>query len=110
MAETGDPVEAALHADAQAARSEIRAASVVCPSCDANMADLPADHLLPYTTLNANPPIAQCNYGQSVPLGEAAGMSDADFKTWQAAANIALYDDFRKREAEAFAKMLGGEA
>jgi hypothetical protein len=36
----------AIHADAEAARAEIRAAGIFCPSCGVNMADLPEGHML----------------------------------------------------------------
>jgi hypothetical protein len=40
----GDAVAAALHADAEAARAEIREAGITCPSCGVNLADLADDH------------------------------------------------------------------
>jgi hypothetical protein len=43
---TADPVGDALRADAEAARAEIRAAGIYCPSCGISMADLPGDHML----------------------------------------------------------------
>ena len=104
---TADPIGDALRADADAARAEIRAAGIVCPSCGVNMADVPKDHLMPYDGLTAKTPFAMCNYGQSIPLAASSPMSDADFATWQAAVNVALMDDFRKREAEAFGKIIG---
>ena len=114
---TADPIGDALHADAEAARAEIRAAGIVCPSCGVNMADLPDGHML--TLSGDGKPdekgmehnwTAQCGAGKLVRLSDDVPMSDADFQTWEAAANISLYDDFRKREAEAFDKLLGGPA
>ena len=104
----------AIHADADAARAEIRAAGIVCPSCGVNAADLPNDHMLVISSgrrhedgpggtvlLAKEPRTAACAGGQSV------DMEQASFETWQAAANISLYDGFRKAEDEAFSQMLG---
>ena len=113
---TADPIGDALHADAEAARAEIRAAGLACPSCGVNMADLPEDHVL---TLGhgsqredapAEAPAAKCVHGALVVLATSSPMTDAEYQRVRAAANIALMDDFRKREAEAFAQMLGGPA
>lgn len=110
---TADPVGAALAADAEAARAEIRAAGLVCPSCGVNMADLPEDHMLTLThgreseDAPLKAPTAQCNYGKLVTLAASSPMTDADFEAWQAAANISLHDQFRNAEAEAFAKIVG---
>ena len=113
---TDDPIGDALRADADAARAEIRAAGIVCPSCGVNMADLDESHMLTlkhgreYEDAPLEAPTAQCNYGQSVPLANRAGMSTAEFEVIEAAANVALYDDYRKNLAEAFDKLLGGPA
>ena len=105
---TDDLFAAALHAEAEQARTEIRAAGIVCPSCGINMADLPDSHRLvldhggvDWERAVKRPPSAKCG------TGELVSLDDAGFETWQAAANIALYDDFRAREAEAFSRMLG---
>ena len=105
MSEIGD----AIHADAEAARTEIRAAGTICPSCGVNMADLPRDHRLTIGREYEDAPLsaAQCNYGTAAGLATRSPMSDAEYETWQAAANISLYDEFRKAEDEAWAKMLG---
>jgi hypothetical protein len=111
---TADPVGDALHADAEAARAEIRAAGISCPSCGVNMADLDESHMLTLThgreseDAPLKAPTAQCNYGKLVTLAASSPMTDGDFEAWQAAANIALMDDFRRREHEAFARILGG--
>ncbi len=111
---TDDPIGDALRADADAARAEIRAAGIVCPSCGVNMADLPEDHLLALSGVGKPDGkgmehnwTAQCGSGKLVELSDEVPMGDADFATWQAAANISLYDDFRRREAEAFGYQLG---
>jgi hypothetical protein len=109
-----DPIGDALRADAEAARAEIRAAGIVCPSCGVNMADLPEGHSLVLTSggiKQANgtegPWTAQCASGELIHLSGDVPMTDADFTIWQNAANVNLYDDFRKREAEAFAEIIG---
>ncbi len=87
----------AIHADAEAARAEIRAAGLICPSCGVNMADLPDDHDL---ALSCREPFtARCRNGKLAEL--------AEFETVRAAANISLYDEFRKRENEAWDRILG---
>jgi len=100
----------AVHADAEAARAEIRAAGIACPSCGVNRADLPGGHTLTIGREYEDAPLsaAQCNYGTAIRLAASIPMSDAEYETWQAAANISLYDEFRKAEDEAWVKMTGG--
>lgn len=100
----GDAVAAALHADAEEARGEIRAAGIACPSCGVNMADLPQDHKLvldpggvDWERAVKRPPSAKCGSGELVSL------EGASFETWQAAANVSLYDDVRTRFEQALA-------
>ena len=98
VSDYGDPIGAALHAEAEEARAEMRAAGIACPSCGVNMADLPRDHRLvldpggiDWERAVKRPPSALCASGELVSLD---GVS---FETWQAAANVSLYDDFRAR-------------
>ena len=104
---TAGPIGDALRADAEAARTEIREAGIVCPSCGVNMADVDESHMLTlnhgreYEDAPLEAPTAQCNYGKLLNLTEAP------LGRWQAAAGVALWDDFRKREAEAFARIVG---
>lgn len=92
---TDDPIGDALRADAEAARDEIRSAGLICPSCGKNAGDSFGWHSL---ILISEPdraiPVAECRDGQRVPL--------EDWNTIQAAANIALMDDFWFRETLAF--------
>ena len=97
---TDDPIGAALAADAEEARAEIRAAGLICPSCGVNMADLPKDHRLEIGPLPDG--VAKCAGGEQAHL--------VRFDDFKAAANVALYDDFRKREDEAFARIIGKRA
>ena len=100
-----DPIGNALRADAEAARAEIRAADLICPSCGVNMADLPDGHAL---TLSTKAPLtAKCADGTSASLASSSPMSDDEFGKLQAAANIALWDDMRRREAESFKRIVG---
>ena len=92
-----DPIGDALRADAEAARAEIRGTGLICPSCGVNMADLPDGHLLVLLLGE----YAECADGERVNLLEAS------FEVTQAAANIAVWDAFRKREAEAFRAIVG---
>ena len=98
----GDPIGAALHAEAEDARGEMRAAGIACPSCGVNMAGLPQHHKLvldhggvDWERAVKRPPSAQCGSGGLVSL------EGASFETWQAAANVSLYDDFRARMGKA---------
>jgi hypothetical protein len=106
---TDDPIGAALHAEAEDARAEMRATGIACPSCGVNMADLPHDHKLVLDTGGVDweravkrPPSALCGSGTLVSL------DDASFETWQAAANVSLYDDFRARFDEAVSTQIIG--
>ena len=108
MPVTGDPVGDALRADAEAARAEVRAAGIICPSCGINAADLPRDHMLEmdhggvdWVKAEKRPATARCAAGAIVPL------DDADFETWQAAASVNLLDKVRETEDKAFSEMLG---
>ena len=101
-------ISRAIHADAEEARVVIRAAGIVCPSCGTNAADLANDHMLDLDTggvdwvrAEKRPATAKCAAGTLVPL------DDASFETWQAAANVSLYDSFREAEDKAWSQMLG---
>jgi hypothetical protein len=101
MSEYGDLVAAALHADAEAARAEIRAAGVTCPSCGVNMADLPEGHVLalPLTAGAGALLRARCADGEPVTL-----------ETWDACQNAAAvtqWDEFRRHESEALKSAVG---
>ena len=105
----GDAVAAAIHAEAEEARAEIRDAGIVCPSCNVNMADLPQDHKLvldhggiDWVRAVRRPPSALCGSGRVVWL------DDSRFETWQAAANVSLYDDFRARMDDAVRREFAG--
>jgi hypothetical protein len=88
----------AIHADAEAAREEIRSAGLICPSCGQNAGDLLGRHCL---VLIKEPdraiPVAECRDGRRVPL--------EDWNTIHAAANIALMDDFWFREGQQWRAM-----
>jgi hypothetical protein len=91
-------VTAAVRAEAAAAREDIRAAGVACPSCGTNMADLPRDHKL---DLSLSGPVEwKCATGQPVDLRGAPPETVRD------AANINLWDEMRAADEAAFAKLL----
>lgn len=99
MSETyGDLVSRALHADAGAAREEIRAQGVACPSCGVNMADLPEGHRLAVIP-GLEDGFAECRAGQRADITE--------FGPLQMTANVSLWDEFRRREAESFKQIIG---
>ena len=104
-----DPIGDALRAEAEQAREEIRAAGLVCPSCGVNMADLPQDHKLvldpggiDWERAVRRPPSALCGSGRVVWL------DDSRFETWQAAASVSAYDNFRARFDEAISTQIIG--
>ena len=105
--EYDDIIGRALRADAEAARAEIRAEGIICPSCGVNMADLPDSHALAMADGPGGPYTAECREGAVASLAFSQPMSDSAFARWQAAANITLWDDFRRREAEAFKAIIG---
>ena len=76
----GDPIGAALHAEAEDARGEMRAAGIACPSCGVNMADLPE---VPGRSASRS----QC------PRRQALVFASVDM--FRAAANVGLYDEMR---------------
>jgi hypothetical protein len=65
----GDAVAAALEAEAEAARAEIRKAGITCPSCGVNLADLPDDHELVLSDGYSG--TAKCGAGQVVDWASA---------------------------------------
>lgn len=99
-----DPIGEALHVEAEAARAEIRAAAIVCPSCGVNMADLPREHKLAIDGDENGPWSAQCASGNLVPLADFRSdvqMDEAGFKVWEDVVNVELHDTFRAAEAAA---------
>lgn len=93
----------AIHADAEAAREEIRAAGIVCPSCGVNMADLPWDHRLLF---NGEPTItfpatAECADGKPVDLA-ATG-----YGTVKAAVSVAFWGEMNAAMDAEFSRALG---
>ena len=101
-----NPIGDALRADAAAAREEIRAAGLICPSCGVNMADLPDGHALAVSL--EEPCTVECRDGTAASLaGISSPMDDGAFEKWQAAANIAVWDYFRRREAGSFNQIIG---
>ena len=63
----GDPIGDALRADAEAAREEIRAKGLTCPSCGQNWADLIGRHCLILLMDDATP-WCECRDGARVQL------------------------------------------
>jgi DNA-directed RNA polymerase subunit RPC12/RpoP len=116
---SGPSIGDALHAEAEDARKEIRDAGIACPSCGLNMADLPGDHCL--VLLTSVPVTRESGFGHPVALmgktghscecrdGATVILTGADFGTWQAAASIQLWDDFRRRMDEVIRREIIGE-
>lgn len=101
---TTDPIGEALHADAEAARQEIREAGLVCPSCGVNMGDLYGKG---HRYERAEGRIAITSDVVQCATGEPVATSSLTYEQMQAVANIDLLDDFVRAEDEAFGKMLG---
>jgi len=82
-----DPIGDALHAEAEEARAEIRAAEIICPSCGVNAADLPDGH-----KLEIGPPeavTAQCDGGRLVTVAEDGP------DIFAAVIQVQLFDEYR---------------
>lgn len=99
MEAMSDPFGDAVRADAEAARAAIRAVGVCCPSCGANVADLPRGHEL-----------SRDGYlpGGTVKCGEGARVALDDYDSIKAACNVILWDDFNASMDEAKARFIGG--
>ena len=104
MTDETDPIGAALKADADAAREEIRGEELICPSCGQNWADLIGRHCL-IMVMADDTPWCECRDGTQVPLGSllvARIGPEAAWKTMQAAASIAVADEVWRQETIAF--------
>ena len=104
-----DPIGEAVHADAEAAREEIRASSygqLACPSCGRPAADiLGTGHCL--ILIMAGEVAAP---GDVIVTAECRDGQPAGCTTWdqcQAAANISLADEVWRQETIAFDRILG---
>ena len=100
----GDPIGDALRADAEAAREEIRAGGLICPSCGRNWADLLGRHCL-VMVMADDTPWCECRDGAQVLLGPLLVARIGPAKAWekmQAAANIALADEVWRQETITF--------
>ena len=94
----GDLVARALKADADAARAEIRAQGITCPSCGVNMADLPEGHRLAVIP-GLEDGFAECRDGQRADITGSGPL--------QMAANVSLWDTTHRLEAESFKRIIG---
>jgi Zn finger protein HypA/HybF involved in hydrogenase expression len=113
-----DVITTTVRADAEAARAEIRAADIVCPSCGVNMADLPRDHMFtissgrshedgPAVVLAREPQVAKCANGEAVVLADTSGEIAVDYETFVATANINLWDTYNRAIDTEWSKILG---
>jgi len=107
----GDLVAAALRADAEAARAEIRAAGIACPSCGVNLADLPDGHALAVTGDDLHPGpgpwTAECGDGQPVTITLSVPVTEQETDAWVTMGNVLMWDDYRRRVAEASKGVVG---
>ena len=104
MTHETDPIGAALKADAEAAREEIRGEGITCPSCGQNWADLIGRHCL-IMVMDDDTPWCECRDGAQVLLGALLVSRvgpEAAWKTMQAAASIAVADEVWRQETITF--------
>ena len=107
--ETADPIGDALRADAQAAREEIRAEGLICPSCGQTWADLIGRHSL-VMIMADDTPWCECRDGAQVLLGRLLIARIGPAKAWekmQAAASISVADEAWRLETIAFDRITG---
>ena len=105
-----DPIGDVLRADAQAAREEIRAEGLICPSCGQNWADLIGRHSL-VMIIADDTPWCECRDGAQVLLGPGLASRIGPAKAWekmQAAASISVADEAWRLETIAFARDIIG--
>lgn len=96
----------AVHADAEAARAEIRAAGIICPSCGINMADLPPrHHLADVADSAAIVPLP--GHTLKCGAGTAVDMPVTDFETLRSAANVMVIDRYNASLDRAWSEMPG---
>ena len=88
--EAKDAIADAIRADAESARTEIRAMGILCPSCGINMADLPDGHHLELSGTGI--PVASCGPGKTVTL------DGTDWDALQAAATITVFEEMHRLE------------
>ena len=101
---TDDPIGTALRADAEAAREEIRAEGLICPSCGQNYADLIGRHCL-VMVMDDHTPWCECRDGAQVLLGSQLIARIGPAAAWekmQAAASVAVADEVWRMETIAF--------
>ena len=94
-------ISRAVRADAEAARAEIRAAGITCPSCGINMADLPRRHHLAGDDDSAAVVALRCAAGTAVDI------SAADFETSRNAANVMVFDQYNASIDRAWSELIG---
>jgi len=101
---TDDPIGDALRADAEAAREEIRAEAIICPSCGQNWAGLIGRHSL-IMIMADDTPWCECRDGAQVLLGPGLVSRIGPAKAWekmQAAASISVADEVWRQETIIF--------
>jgi hypothetical protein len=91
-------ISRAVHAETEAARAEIRAAGIVCPSCCVNAADLPEGHMLELGTDGGD---AKCADGSPV------SFDSAPFAVFEAAFSVNMFDQMRAAESQLWALVPG---
>ena len=104
------PIAEAVHADAQAAREEIRAENLICPSCGQNYADLIGHHNL-ILIMADDTPWCECRDGAQVLLGMLLADRIGPEKAWekmQAAASISVADEVWRLETIALDRDITG--
>lgn len=99
-------ISEALRADAESARAEIRAAGIICPSCEVNMADLPAGHSL--AVYGEAGIVTECAAGEPFTLAAGDGLPPmSPCSAWQAIVNIQVWDDYNRCMDVAMRELIG---
>lgn len=111
----GSAISRAVHAEAEAAREEIRSAGIHCPSCGQNVADLTATgHGLEFSEGDLPATVAaggtaQCPGGQPADLREHLTGRAADmYETVKALATVGVLGDYNRRFEQVAAEQIIG--
>lgn len=102
-------ISRAVRADAEAARAEIRAEGIHCPSCGVNMADLPRGHRLAVSVDHGSEGRAVLLLGQTAKCATGVPIQwwPASYELAQAATTVMFWDDYNARIDREWDRMIG---
>ena len=110
---SGDPIGDAVHADAEAARQEIRESGygqLACPSCGKAAGDIIGTGHCLIMNMDGDTPWCECRDGAQVLLGSLLVSRIGPARAWekmQAAASISIADEVWRRETIDFDRIIG---